>query len=60
MRNDNTRERLKVDSITERCRKAGMIWPHKEARPRIRRKKDSGDGPTYHLGEESEEDMRAI
>ena len=39
--------------------KTGMVRPRKEARPRIRRKKDSGDG-TYLLGEESEEDMRAI
>ena len=26
--------------------KIEVVWPHKEARPRIRRKKDSGDGTT--------------
>ena len=25
----------------------GNIWPRKEARPRIRRKTDSGDGTTW-------------
>ena len=24
-----------------------VVWPHKAARPRIRRKKDSGDGTTW-------------
>ena len=47
MRNDNIRERLKVESITERCRKARLRWfRYVEARPRLRRKKDSGDGTT--------------
>ena len=42
VRNENTMERLKVESITERRRKARlrcMVWPRKEARPRLRRKK---------------------
>ena len=26
VRNDNTRERLKVENITERCRKARLKW----------------------------------
>ena len=26
VRNDNIRERLKVESITERCRKSRLIW----------------------------------
>ena len=49
VRNENIKERLKLESIAERCRKARlrcMVWPHKEARPRLRRKKDSGDGTT--------------
>ena len=44
VRNDNIRERLKVEDITERCRKARLRC--EEMRPRIRRKKDSGDGIT--------------
>ena len=45
MRNENIKERLKVESIAERCRKARLrwFWPRKEARPRIRR---NGDGTT--------------
>ena len=39
VRNDNIRERLK-ESKTE------AVWRLKEARPRLRRKKDSGDGNT--------------
>ena len=27
--------------------KTEVVWPRKEARPRIRRKKDSGDGTTW-------------
>ena len=48
MRNDNIKERLKVESIAERCRKARLRWfgQCKEAIPRIRRKKDYGDGTT--------------
>ena len=47
MKNDDIRERLKVDNITERC-KTEVVWP----RPRIRRKKDSGDGTTWKKKEE--------
>ena len=48
MRNDDIRERLKVENITERCRKARqVVWPRKEAIPRLCRKKDSGDGTTW-------------
>ena len=49
MRNDNIRERLKVEDITERCRKARLevVWPRKETRPRTHRKKDSGDGTAW-------------
>ena len=53
MRNDNIRDRLKVESITERCRKSILSWAvgHvKEARPRLSRKKDS------EMGVESDED----
>ena len=46
--NDDIRERLKVENITERCWKARqVVWPLKEARPRTRQKKDSGDGTTW-------------
>ena len=47
---DDIRERLKVENITERCRKARLlkvVWPRKETRPRIHRKKDYGDGTTW-------------
>ena len=48
MRNDNTRERLKVENITQRYRKARLRWfGREETRPIIRRKKDSGDGTTW-------------
>ena len=47
VRNENIKERLEVESIAERCRNAGLRWfGHVEARPRLRRKKDSGDGTT--------------
>ena len=47
MRNDNIKERLKVESIAEVQESATeVVWPRKEARPRIRRKKDYGDGTT--------------
>ena len=44
--NDNIRERLKVENITERCRKQDSWFGHVEARQRLRQKKDSGDGTT--------------
>ena len=49
VRNDDIRDRLKVENITERCRKARLRWfgTCQEARPRIRRKKYSGDGTTW-------------
>ena len=49
VRNDNIRERLKVEIITEvQESKAEVVWPRKEARPRLSlcRKKDSVDGTT--------------
>ena len=48
LRNENTKERLKVENITERCMQVSpeVVWPRKEARPRLRRKKDSGCGTT--------------
>ena len=40
--NDDIRERLKVENITERCRKTRqMIWAREETRPRI--------GPTGYI-----------
>ena len=54
MRNDNIRERLKVETITERCRKAILRWfGHVNRRDQeyVGRKKR-----WYHLGEESGED----
>ena len=49
VRNDDTRDRLKVENITERCRKARLRWfgTRQEAIPRIRWKKDSGHGTTW-------------
>ena len=48
MRNDDIRERLKVENISERCRKARQIvWTREEMRPSIHRKKDSGDDTTW-------------
>ena len=44
MRNDNTRERL--ENITERNRKARLMWVGNVKRPIISRKKDSGDRTT--------------
>ena len=48
VRNENIKERLKVESIAERCIGSAteVVWPRKEARPRLPRKKDSGDGTT--------------
>ena len=48
LRNDDIRKRLKVENITERCRKARLRWfgTRKEVIPRIRRKKVSGHGTT--------------
>ena len=49
VRNDDIRDRLKVENITERCRKARLRWSgtRQEVIPRIRRKKDSGHGTTW-------------
>ena len=47
VRKENIKERLKVESIREVHESATeVVWPRKEARPRLRRKKDSGDGTT--------------
>ena len=47
MRNDNIRERLKVQNIIEvQESKTEVVWPRKEVRPRLGRKKDYGDGTT--------------
>ena len=47
VRNDNIRERLKVENITKRCRKARLRWfGHVKRRPRLCWEKDSGDGTT--------------
>ena len=43
------------ESVTE------MVWPRKEAIPRLHRKKDSGDGTTREKkARKTEESMRAI
>ena len=70
MGNDNIRERLKVENITGRCRKARLRWfGRKVARPRLRRKKESGDGTSWENKKRKTEaemmdcvnrDMRAI
>ena len=47
VRNENIKERLKVESIAEVQKSATeVVWPRKEARPLLCRKKDSGDGTT--------------
>ena len=51
VRNENIKERLKVESITERCRKARLRWfGHVKRRDQDYvgpTKKDSGDGTTW-------------
>ena len=49
VRNDDIRERLKVENITESLRSKArlMCLTRDETRPRIRREKDSGDGTTW-------------
>ena len=55
VRNDDTRERLSREHHRDvQESKLEVVWKRQEARPRLRRKKDSGDGTT--LGEECEED----
>ena len=70
LRNENIKDRLKVESITEEQEsKTELVWPRKEMRPRLRRKKDSGDGTTWEKKARKTEaeldglcqrDMRAI
>ena len=49
VRNDDIRDRLKVENITERCRKARLRWfgTREEAIPRICRKNHAGHGTTW-------------
>ena len=50
VRNDNIRERPKVESITERCRKARLRWFGNEKRGETKttsEEKDFGDGTTW-------------
>ena len=48
VRNDDIRGRLKVENITEvQESETEVVWTHEETRPRICRKKDSGDGTTW-------------
>ena len=57
-RKDNTRERLKVDNITEKCRKVGLRWfgyVKRRDQDKVGRQTLHGDG-WYRLGEEGEED----
>ena len=44
--NENTKEGLKVESIAVQESATRVVWTRKEARPRLRRKKYSGDGTT--------------
>ena len=46
VRNDDIRERRKVENTTERYRKARLVW-FGHVKRRDRRKKDSGDGTTW-------------
>ena len=58
MRNDDIRERLKVEHITERCRKARLMWFGHVRRRNQDYKTMSEEIPLrwYHIGEEKEED----
>ena len=51
VRNDDIRERFKLKTREhhreEQESKSGVVWTRQEARPTIRRKKDSGDGITW-------------
>ena len=52
VRNDNIRERLKVENITVtevQESKTEVVWTRDERKPRICRNKYSGDGTTYFL-----------
>ena len=52
VRNDDIRKKLKVENITERCRKARLMWfGHVK-----RRDQEERLWRWYHLGEEKEED----
>ena len=52
MRHNDIRERLKVENITERCRKARLMWFGHETKSTSEERLWRG----YHLGEEKEED----
>ena len=58
VRNDNIRERLNVESIAERCRKARLMWfGHVKRRDQdYAGRKTLEIVPLYHPVEESEED----
>ena len=48
MRTDNTESREYHREVQESATE--VVWPRKEAIPRLRRKKDSGDGTTIQIG----------
>ena len=56
VRNDDIRERLPVENITERCRKGRLRWFGHVKRPRLRRKTNAGDGTTWEKTPEAELD----
>ena len=47
--NENIKKRLNVESYHKEVHKSAteVVWPRKEARPRLRRKNDSGDGTIW-------------
>ena len=55
VRNDDTRKKLKVENITERCRKARLRW-FGHVRRRDQNTSEERLWRWYHLGEEKEED----
>ena len=62
MRNDKIRDRLKVESIAEVQESwSKVVGTRKEARPRLHRKKDSGDGTTLEKKKrKTEEEMGGL
>ena len=56
VKNDEIRERLKVENITERCRKARLRWfGHVKGRDNVQTTSEERLWRWYHLGEEKEE-----
>ena len=44
MRNENIKERMKIEKITDGCMKTEVVWACRETRTGIRGKMNAGDG----------------